>query len=104
MAELALTVGGSRTFSDGVKISWTPSTTTNKVDLSVSIGGDEVWDQDVQGDGTANINVSGDNYKLTGSLSVKFGDDGTTGQIRANDVEWTVQGDSHAYTGLVGNW
>jgi hypothetical protein len=104
MAELAATVGGSRTFSDGVKITWTPSTTTNSVDLSVSIGGDEVWEQEVDGDGTANINVSGDNYKLSGSLSVKFGSDGTTGQIRANNLEWTVQGDSHMYNGMVGTW
>ena len=104
MTQQALTVGGSRTFSDGVKITWTPSTTTNSVDLSVNIGGDEVWEQDVQGDGTAQINVSGDNYKLSGSLSVKFSDDGTSGQVRANNLEWTVQGDSHGYTGIVGNW
>lgn len=104
MSELALTVGGSRTFSDGVKITWTPSTTTNSVDLIITIGGDEVWEQSVQGTGTANVSVSGDNYKIAGTLDVKFGDDGTSGQVRADNLAWTVQGDSHQYSGIVGNW
>jgi len=104
MAQMAATIGGSRTFSDGVKITWTPSTTKNSVELEVSIGGETVWQQEVQGDGTARIGVSGDNYKLSGSLSVKFGSGGTTGQVRAEGLEWTVQGDSHSYSGVVGTW
>lgn len=104
MTALANTTGGSRSFSDGVTISWTPSTTTNSVELSVTIGGDEVWDQVVQGDGTATIAVSGDNYQVAGELDVKFGNDGSTGQVRADGVKWTVQGDSHQYSGLVGVW
>ncbi len=103
-AELAATVGGSRTFVDGVKISWTPSTTTNSVELEITIGGEPVWEQGVKGNGTVNIGVSGENYELSGKLSVTFGASGSTGQLRAEGLKWTVQGEQHGYTGLVGVW
>jgi hypothetical protein len=104
MAEQATTTGGSRTFQDGVQISWTPSTTTNAVELQISIGGSLVWDDTVQGDGTANVDVSGDNYKIGGSLQVTFSSSGSDGQLQAHNLAWTVEGDSHGYTGLVGVW
>jgi hypothetical protein len=104
MAEQATTTSGSRTFQDGVQVTWTPSQTTNSVDLKISIGGTLVWEQNQEGNGTANVNVSGDNYKISGNLDVQFGASGTSGQLRADNLQWTVSGDSHAYTGLVGVW
>jgi hypothetical protein len=101
---MAATIGGSRTFVDGVKITWTPSTTTNSVELEITIGGEPVWEQGQKGNGTLNINVSGENYELSGKLSVTFGSGGTTGQVRADGLKWTVQGEQHGYTGLVGVW
>jgi len=104
MAEQATTTGGSRTFQDGVQISWTPSTTTNQVELQISIGGSLVWDDTVIGNGTANVNASGDNYTISGALQVTFSASGSDGQVQANKLAWTVESDSHGYTGLVGAW
>jgi hypothetical protein len=104
MATQAVTTGGSRTFQDGVQISWTPSTTTNSVELQISIGGSLVWDDTVQGNGNADVNVSGDNYEVKGQLAVTFSASGSDGQVRANNLQWTVENDSHGYTGLVGVW
>lgn len=101
---LAKTEKGSRTFSDGVTVSWTPSETSNEVELEITIGGEPVWSQSVKGDGTARVEASGDNYKIAGTLSVKFSPSGKDGQLRSEKLEWTVQGDSHSYAGLIGNW
>ncbi|HXZ25473.1 MAG TPA: hypothetical protein VEI24_04560 [Nitrospiria bacterium] len=104
MATQALTTGGSRTFQDGVQISWTPSSTTNSVDLQISIGGSLVWDDTVQGNGNVPVEADGDNYKITGVLEVQFSASGSDGQVKASGLKWTVEGSSHSYDGLVGIW
>jgi hypothetical protein len=105
MATEATTTAGSRTFQDGVQISWTPSTTTNAVDVQISIGGSTVWDEQFQGNGTENVNATDDKtYKMTGTLAVTFSTSGSGGKLEAQDLKWTVEGSSHGYNGLVGVW
>lgn len=105
MADQATTTSASRSFSDGVKVTWTPSTTTNEVLVQITIGGDTVWFHTFDGDSTAGTDAGGDNYKMSGSLSTEFGGDGTTGQLKAgDDWHWTVGSSSHGYTGFIGAW
>lgn len=103
MTELAATTSGSRTFSDGVKITWTPSSTTNTVDVSISIGGSPVWDQTFDGNSEQSVSASGDNYTVSGTLSVQFDDTGSSGKL-SGSLKWTVSGSSHSYQGLIGTW
>jgi hypothetical protein len=103
MAESATTTSGSRTFSDGVMVSWTPSTTTNTVAVAISIGGSPVWEQTFQGNSEQSVDAEGDNYSLKGDLTVEFGADGSDGSL-SGDLTWTVSGSSHSYSGLIGAW
>lgn len=103
MAEAATTTGGSRTFSDGVKVSWTPSSTTNVVHVEIDIGGNEVWQHDFNGNDTASFNQSGDNYSIKGTMQTQWNEDGTSGTL-SGDMSWTVQQDSHSYDGVIGSW
>ena len=99
----AATTSGSRTFSDGVTVTWTPSTTTNTVDVGISIGGSPVWDETFSGNSEQSVNASGDNYSITGKLDVQFGASGSTGKL-SGGLKWTVQDSSHSYQGLIGVW
>lgn len=103
MTELATTTSGSRTFSDGVTVTWTPSTTTNTVEVGISIGGSPVWDETFSGNSDQSVDASGDNYKVAGSLDVEFNGSGNSGKL-SGSLQWTVGGSSHSYEGLIGTW
>jgi hypothetical protein len=103
MAQLAATIGGSRTFEDGVGVTWDPSTTTNQVTVQVRIGGTLVWSELFIGDGQENVDVAGDNYTIGGTLSTKYEANGIDGQVDG-DLNWKVNDNSHVYKGLIGLW
>ena len=103
MVELAATIGGSRTFSDGVEISWTPSTTTNQVTVQVLIGGSLVWSQLFIGDDQESVDVAGDTYTINGTLTTLYEANGIDGQVDG-DLTWAVNSDQHLYKGLIGIW
>lgn len=104
MTELAATTtSGSRTFSDGVTVTWTPSSTTNSVEVSISIGGSPVWDETFVGNSDQAVNVSGDKYKVSGTLTVQFNGSGSSGKL-SGQLAWTVADSSHTYEGLIGTW
>lgn len=103
MAEAATTTTASRTFQDGVKISWTPSATDNTVKVDISIAGAGVYDETFQGDDNENVDESGDGYSIKGKLSTTWDADGTHGKLEG-DLTWDVRGSEHGYKGLIGNW
>jgi hypothetical protein len=104
MTEQALTTSGSRTFAGGVAIHWTPATTGNSVLVTISVGGTTVWYRNFEGDSAMPVNVSGDNYTMSGTISVRFGAEGTTGELEAEDWAWKVGNSPHAYNGVIGFW
>src|SRR5512133_1096620 len=103
MAQLAATIGGSRTFADGVEVTWAPSTTMNQVTVQVLIGGSLVWSDLFIGDDVESGDVAGDTYTIKGTLSTKYQANGIDGQVDG-DLSWKVGADAHRYKGLIGLW
>jgi hypothetical protein len=104
VAKLAFTTNGSRTFSGGVSLSWTPNPATPAdTVVGIAVGSEPVWQEEFIGDDQESVNVSGDIYSITGTLTVVYGASGTSGQLDA-DLSWTVAGNSHVYQGFVGGW
>ena len=103
MFPLAATVEGSRTFSDGVVVSWLPTMTDNKVRVQIAIGGELVWSKVFYGDDSENVETEGDNWKISGQLSTVYEADGISGQLDGA-LSWTVEEGSHFYKGLIGLW
>jgi hypothetical protein len=100
---LALTLQGCRTFSGGVQICWQPGTAPSDAVVTIGVGGELVWREEFIGDDVEQVNVAGDTYKITGSLTVTYGADGTTGSLTGN-LSWTVAEQPHIYQGFIGNW
>ncbi len=103
MFSLAATVEGSRTFSDGVVVTWLPTMTDNKVRAQITIGGELVWSENFYGDGVGTVDTEGDNWKISGQLCTVYEADGIHGQLDGT-LSWTVVEDSHFYKGLIGLW
>lgn len=100
---LALTLQACRTFSGGVQICWHPGTCPSDATVTISIGGEPVWQEEFIGNDVEQVNVAGDNYTITGSLTVTYGAAGTTGSLNG-DLSWTVSGQPHIYKGFIGSW
>lgn len=103
MYSLALTLEGSRSFSDGVVVTWYPTMTDNSVTAQIAIGGELVWSDVFYGDDSEHVDTAGDNWSIGGSLSTVFQADGIHGQLDGV-LSWEVQGDPHYYKGLIGIW
>lgn len=100
---LALTLQACRTFSGGVQICWSPAAAPSDAVVTMSIGGEPVWQQEFIGDDTEKVDVAGDTYSITGTLTVLYGAQGTTGNL-TGDLSWTVLSVPHIYKGFVGSW
>lgn len=103
MALLALTLEATRSFSDGVVFTWTPSMTDNSVPVQAEIGGQLIWAQTLVGDDSGTLDTAGDGWTLTGHVTTMFEANGINGQLDGN-LNWVVEGDAHCYKGLIGLW
>lgn len=103
MPMFAATLEGSRTFNDGVKVTWTPSGTPSDVVVEIDVGGDLAWENEFVATASERVDCAGDTFTIEGSLSVNFGSTGMTGQLWS-DITWTVDGNNHLWKGLVGVW
>jgi hypothetical protein len=103
MVLLATTVEASRSFSDGVVVTWQPTMTDNTVTVQITIGGELVWSDVFYGDDSENVDTAGDDWTIAGQLSTVFQADGIHGQL-VGTLTWEVGGNSHYYKGLIGLW
>lgn len=103
--ETATTVGGQRTFNGGLVVSWTPSTTSNSVTVSMSLGGSLVWAETFEGNVTKEVSASGNSYSIKGSLEARFSGSGADGQVWApTPLIWKLGGTEYKYEGIIGVW
>ncbi|MGE5527217.1 MAG: hypothetical protein ACM3Q9_00965 [Methanosarcina sp.] len=106
MAVDAATLNATRTFAGNVVVTWTPSTKTAAVTVLITVNGSSAWEYTFEPDNaTAQVKASGDTWALEGgTFTAKFSGDTKSGQLKAHEWSYSVEGEKHHFDGVIGNW
>jgi hypothetical protein len=106
MSSIATTLGASRTFAGNVVVTWTPSTTSSKLTVVITVGGAFAWQFIFDSDNTSSpVDGSGDTWSLDGgTFTAEYSGDAKSGLLKAHSWKYTVEKNEHHFDGPIGAW
>jgi len=106
LCQMALTQAGSRVFSGGLEVKWTPSDTEKSLKIEILGNGASLWSAFFTPDNAVqSFKVDNPPVEAKGAITVVFyAGSGNQGKIQASDWVWDIAGNESHYTGDVGNF
>jgi hypothetical protein len=102
----AATAGGSRTFAQSFTVTWTPSSTTAQLTVTITAGGSLLTSNTFTPDNATQV-VSGSNGTFTvgGTIIAAFNSGGMTGTLLAQPLNFdSPTTGKQMFSGVVGLW
>lgn len=104
-SQIAATSGGSRTWDNTITVTWTPSTTSAELDVTITASSVEMgFMQFTPNADTQPFSFDDGSNSSTGTFHVHFFADGQSGILISSQWKWEVSGNPGHFEGVIANW